>query len=64
MIRDGRIATPGIGFVPAKEEVALKAGIDDVIIARARLGTPAAASLRLMDPSGKLAIIIIIGANG
>jgi 2-alkenal reductase len=64
LIRDGRIATPGIGIVPAKEEIALKAGIEGVIIARVRPDTPAAqASLRPMDPSGKPGDIII-GANG
>lgn len=64
LIRDGRIATPGIGIVPAKEEVALKAGIEGVIIARVRPGTPAAqAGLRPMDPSQKPGDIIV-GANG
>jgi 2-alkenal reductase len=64
LIRDGRIATPGIGIVPAKEEIALKAGIEGVIIARVRPDTPAAqASLRPMDASGNPGDIII-GANG
>jgi 2-alkenal reductase len=64
LIRDGRIATPGIGIVPAKEEVALKAGIEGVIIARVRPNTPAEqAALRPMDPSGQPGDIII-GANG
>jgi S1-C subfamily serine protease len=64
LIRDGRIATPGIGIVPAKEEVAFKAGIEGVIIARVRPDTPAArASLLPMDPSGKPGDIIV-GANG
>lgn len=64
LIRDGRIATPGIGIAPAKEEVALKAGIEGVIIARVRPDTPAAqAGLRAMDPSGKPGDIIV-GANG
>ena len=64
LIRDGRIATPGIGIVPAKEEVALKAGIEGVIIARVRPDTPAEqAALRPTDSSGKPGDIII-GANG
>jgi len=64
LIRDGRIATPGIGIVPAKEEVAVKDGIEGVIIARVRPNTPAAeVKLRPMDASGKPGDVII-GANG
>jgi 2-alkenal reductase len=64
LIRDGRIATPGIGIMPAKEEIAFKAGIEGVIIARVRPDTPAAqAGLRPADSSGKPGDVII-GANG
>jgi 2-alkenal reductase len=64
LIRDGRIATPGIGIVPAKEDVAIQAGIDGVIIAEVKPNTPAAqAGLRPTDSSGKVGDIIV-GANG
>lgn len=60
LIRDGRIATPGIGIDPAEEDVALQAGIEGVIIARVRPNTPAEqAALRPMDSSGKPGDIII-----
>jgi 2-alkenal reductase len=63
LIRNGRVATPGIGIVPAKEEVALKAGIQGVIIARVRPDTPAAqAGLRPTSPSGNPGDVIV-GAN-
>ncbi|WP_237180011.1 S1C family serine protease [Rhodoplanes sp. Z2-YC6860] len=64
LIRDGRIATPGIGIVPAKEAIAIDAGIEGVIIARVNARSPAEqAQLRPMDASGKPGDIII-GANG
>jgi 2-alkenal reductase len=63
LIRDGRIATPGIGIVPAKEEIAIDAGIEGVIIARITPQSPAdAAHLRALDKAGKPGDVII-GAN-
>jgi len=64
LIRDGRIATPGIGIVPAKEDIAIQAGVDGVIIAEVKQNTPAAqAGLRPTDESGKLGDVIV-SANG
>jgi 2-alkenal reductase len=64
LIRDGRIATPGVGIVPAKEDIAIDAGIEGVIIARVTAQSPAErAHLRPMDAAGKPGDVII-GANG
>lgn len=64
LIRDGRISTPGIGIVPASENVALKADIEGVIIARIKSNSPAEkAGLRPTDASGKFGDVIV-GANG
>ena len=41
LIANGRIPTAGIGIVPADDAAATPSGIDGVVIARVRPGTPA-----------------------
>jgi 2-alkenal reductase len=65
LIKAGRIATPGIGIVPGDEALALRLGIDGVIIARVRPGSPAErAALRAMDSATGAVGDVITGANG
>jgi 2-alkenal reductase len=42
LIRDGRVPTPGIGIIAADEAIAAQAGINGIIIAAVRPGSPAA----------------------
>jgi 2-alkenal reductase len=65
LIRNGRIPTPGIGIVPVGEATALQTGIEGVMIAEVRSGSPAERA-RLL---GKNATTnadgdIIVAANG
>jgi 2-alkenal reductase len=65
LIKTGRLATPGIGIVPSDEALALRLGIDGIIIARIRPGSPAErAALRAMDTATGAVGDIITGANG
>ena len=65
LIKAGRIATPGIGIIPGDEALALRLGIDGVIIARIRPGSPAErAALHAMDSATGVVGDIITGANG
>ena len=65
LIRTGRVPTPGIGLIPADEALALQLGIDGVIVARIRPGSPAErAALHAMDPATGAVGDIITGANG
>lgn len=41
LIHKGRIPTPGIGIVPVGEDTALRAGVEGVMIAEIRSGSPA-----------------------
>lgn len=61
LIRDGRVPTPGIGIVAADEAIAAQAGINGIIIAAVRPGSPAAtAGLQSIDPeTGALGDIIV-----
>jgi S1-C subfamily serine protease len=65
LIREGHIPTPGIGIVPAAESSATRSGIEGVVIARIRPGSPAErAGLRAANsPSGAVGDVIK-AANG
>ncbi len=59
LISKGRIPTAGIGIVPADDATAMHAGIDGVLVARVRAGSPAArAGLRGADKAGTAGDII------
>jgi 2-alkenal reductase len=65
LIKNGRIPTAGIGIITADEATAMRAGIEGVIIARIRPGSPAErATLRAMNASTKAIGDVIVGANG
>lgn len=65
LIATGRIATPGLGIIPGEEALALRLGIDGVIIASVRPGSPAErAALRAMDSATGAVGDIITDANG
>lgn len=65
LVKAGRIATPGIGIIPGDEALALRLGIDGVIVARVRPGSPAErAALHAMDSATGVVGDIITGANG
>lgn len=65
LIKAGHIATPGIGIIPSDEALAIRLGIDGVIIARIRPGSPAErAALRAMDSATGAVGDVITGANG
>jgi 2-alkenal reductase len=61
LIRDGRVPTPGIGIVAADEAIAAQAGINGIIIAAVRPGSPAAeAGLQSIKPdTGALGDVIV-----
>jgi S1-C subfamily serine protease len=65
LISNGRVATAGIGIVAEDEAVAMRLGIDAVIVARIRPGAPAErAGLRgAISDTGTLGDIIV-AANG
>lgn len=53
LIRDGRVATPGIGIVAASEAVATRLGTEGVVVVRTVSGSPAErAGIRGIDSSG------------
>lgn len=65
LIKNGRIPTPGIGIVPGDEALAMRLGIEGVIIARITPGSPAEhAVLQPMHASTKAVGDVIVGANG
>jgi 2-alkenal reductase len=65
LIGKGRIATPGIGIVPADDGVATHGGVDGVVIAKVRSGSPAErAGLRGADAQTGAPGDIITAANG
>jgi 2-alkenal reductase len=65
LIKDGRIPTPGIGIVPSNVDVAIRLGVEGIIIARIRSGSPAErAGLRAMDKNTGEVGDIITAANG
>jgi 2-alkenal reductase len=61
LIRDGRVPTPGIGIIAADEAIAAQAGINGIIIAAVRPGSPAAeAGLQSINSqTGALGDVII-----
>ena len=65
LIKNGRIPTPGIGIAAGDEALAMRLGIEGVIIARISPGSPAErADLRVMNASTKAIGDVITGANG
>jgi 2-alkenal reductase len=65
LISKGRIATAGIGIVPADDATAMRAGIDGVLVARVRQGSPAArAGLRAADQKAGTQGDVITAADG
>jgi 2-alkenal reductase len=65
LIRDGRVPTPGIGIIAADEAIAAQAGINGIIIAAVRPGSPAeAAGLHNIDPDTGAIGDVIIGIDG
>ena len=65
LIKTGRVPMPGVGIVPGDETLALRLGIEGVVIARIRPGSPAErAALRAMDSATGMIGDIITGANG
>lgn len=65
LIRTGRVATPGIGIVPADETMATLLGIEGVIIMQTLPGTPAErAGLRGVDSRRHMVGDVIVAANG
>jgi 2-alkenal reductase len=65
LIIKGRIPTPGIGIVPADDGVAKHAGVDGIVVAQVRPGSPAErAGLRGTDAQTGTQGDIITAANG
>lgn len=65
LISNGRIPVPGIGVVPGDDALGARLGIEGVIIARIRPGSPAErAVLRAMDASTESLGDVITAANG
>jgi len=65
LISKGRIPTAGIGIVPADEATTMRAGIDGVLIARVRSGSPAErAGLRGANAETRAQGDIITAADG
>src|SRR3977135_1364363 len=65
LIRNGRVPAPGIGIVAGTETIAIRLGIEGVIVVRTIPGSPAAhAGLRGVDTkTGELGDVIV-AANG
>src|SRR3977135_2295833 len=65
LIRNGRVPAPGIGIVAGRETIAIRLGIEGVIVVRTIPGSPAAhAGLRGVDTkTGELGDVIV-AANG
>jgi 2-alkenal reductase len=65
LIEEGHFPTPGIGIVPAAESSAIRSGIEGVVIARIKPGSPAGrAGLRAADSATGAAGDVIKAANG
>jgi 2-alkenal reductase len=65
LIANGRIPTAGIGIVPDDEAAAMRAGIDGVVVARVRPGSPAQrAGLRGADAQAGTPGDVITAAGG
>jgi len=65
LIDNGRVPIPGIGIVPADEAVAVRLGVDGVIIAGIRPNSPADhALLRAMDSESDSIGDVITAADG
>ena len=65
LIEDGRISTPGIGIVPGDEALALRLGIEGVIVAGLLPASPAErVALEAINASTGAIGDIIVGANG
>jgi 2-alkenal reductase len=65
LIRNGRVATPGIGIAVASEALATRLGVEGVVIVRTVPGSPAErAGLRGIDPATQTLGDVIVGANG
>ena len=61
----GYVPTPGIGIVTAGEDVATRAGVEGVVVARTVPGSPAErAGLRGIDPNSRKLGDVIVGVNG
>jgi S1-C subfamily serine protease len=65
LIRNGRVPAPGIGIVAGSETIAIRLGVDGVIVVRTIPGTPAErAGVRGIDTkTGELGDVIV-AANG
>jgi 2-alkenal reductase len=65
LIRNGRVPTPGIGFVAADESVATRLGVQGVIVVRTVPGSPAErAGLRGVNEGARNLGDVIVGVNG
>jgi 2-alkenal reductase len=65
LIKDGRVPIPGIGIIAADEALAAQAGIDGIIIAAVRPGSPAeVAGLQSLDPATGALGDVIVGIDG
>jgi 2-alkenal reductase len=65
LIRNGRVATPGIGIVAANEAITAPLGIDGVAVVRTNPGSPAErAGLQGINPSTGSLGDIIVAADG
>jgi 2-alkenal reductase len=65
LIRNGRVATPGIGIVAANEATTARLGIDGVAVVRTSPGSPAErAGLQGIDPRTNGLGDVIVAADG
>jgi len=65
LIRNGRVPTPGIGFVAADESVATRLGVQGVIVVRTVPGSPAErAGMRGVNEGSRNLGDVIVGVNG
>ncbi len=65
LIAKGRVPTPGIGIVPGDGAALIRMGLEGVIIARIRPGSPAErAALRATNQDGGVVGDVITAANG
>jgi S1-C subfamily serine protease len=65
LIRNGRVATPGIGIAVASEGLATRLGVEGVVVVRTIPASPAErAGLRGIDPATRALGDVIVGANG